>query len=64
MKLERPHMARKSIFDRVRENPQVNALVRALGGWGQVEVVVVVDLRVSQNPDSSTEQFTFVETQP
>jgi muramoyltetrapeptide carboxypeptidase LdcA involved in peptidoglycan recycling len=47
-----------NIFEHVREDPAVNALVRALGGWGQVKIVDVIDLRIAENPDRATEQLT------
>ncbi len=40
-----------NISERVRADPQVNAFVRALGGWDQLQLVYVEALRLKENPD-------------
>jgi hypothetical protein len=47
----------RDLLARVRRDPKVNALVRALGGWEQVKVIDMKDLRGTEISDSANEQL-------
>ena len=47
---------KRDVLERVQTDPQVNAIVRVFGGWDEVELVNVEDLRLKEQPDPATEQ--------